>query len=165
MPRPRRRPAPTDSLAVSPFPDYSRQCPRKTIHDANKFPNWYAKPGNVARTAVGASSFKWAGITPQAPCTMNCSKNAPVASEAGRLKSGIGTRPVHSGIISRPSTHAIMIARLRPHDCEKAPKSVPPMMAPTFEIIVTVDASPGLKCNWAFKNVGRLSSVMVPASH
>jgi hypothetical protein len=43
------------------------------------FPSWYATPGKVARNAGGAISARWMGMTPHAPCTPNCTQNAPAA--------------------------------------------------------------------------------------
>src|SRR5208337_3493423 len=37
----------------------------------------------VARAALGDSSLRWAGITPQAPCTATCMTKAPSASSTG----------------------------------------------------------------------------------
>ena len=45
-------------------------------------PHWYAKPGKNPRSGPGESSLMCAGITPHAPCTMNCIRNAPSASSA-----------------------------------------------------------------------------------
>ena len=40
-------------------------------------------PGNVPRTSGGDNSFRCAGTIPQQPCTMNCMRKAPSASNIG----------------------------------------------------------------------------------
>ncbi len=91
-------------------------CP---FREASKFPSWYASPGNTALTGPGESSFRCAGITPQAPCTMNCIRNPPTASIAAVWLH------IHNGITGTASNDASTIVRLRPNLSDNAPKQYP----------------------------------------
>jgi hypothetical protein len=77
------------------------------------FPSWYVKPGNEDRKAGGESSFRWIGITPQAPWTKNCMKKP----DALRLLSPWGR--IHAGMRTPDTSAATMIARRRPKNWDR----------------------------------------------
>jgi hypothetical protein len=91
------------------------------IAESRTFPIWYATPGKVARNPGGLISASCMGITPQAPCTPNCTQNAPAASV---LKpDGM----IHSGMKTPLSiTNKIIVSR-RPICCEIEPAMAPPL--------------------------------------
>src|ERR1017187_331185 len=105
------------------------------MNDAQRFPSWYARPGNVPRTAAGDSSFRWAGTTPQAPWTANWIRNAPVARPATVLE------PIQGCIMGSARRAAAAMVLRRPNLWDIAPNRIPPAIAPmlaTIEIMETV---------------------------
>lgn len=44
--------------------------------DEARLPSWYDVPTTKVRKDPGDSSMRWMGMTPHAPWTQNCSKNA-----------------------------------------------------------------------------------------
>jgi hypothetical protein len=73
----------------------------------------------------GESSTRWMGITPQAPCTQNCSKKAAALTALELTK-------VYGYNSAPPIMEIKMIENRRPKICDAHPIKVPPVMAPRF---------------------------------
>ena len=123
------------------------------LPEAINTPSWYARPGKNPRSASGDSSLMCAGMTPQAPCTMNCIRNPP-ATISGRF--GANT---HIGMSKQPRSRAVTTARRRPLWSEKYPNANPPQIAPTMENAVRSDVRRGLKPCCCCRYVGYMSWV------
>src|SRR5581483_3760508 len=111
----------------------------------------YAKPGRNPRTESGDNSERCAGMIPQAPCTMNCSRNAPSTNNANDGANA------HKGTTAIAHSNATIMERLRPQRSEMNPNTTPPMIAPTIESAVIRTLSRGPNPQWRSRKVGYMS--------
>src|SRR6266436_2693768 len=87
-------------------------------------PQLVRQPRHQPRAASADSSFKCTGITPQAPCTPACIRNAAM------IITGSPPPNAHSGIIKSDKPIAAIMPLRRPATCERCPKIIAPTTAP-----------------------------------
>lgn len=105
------------------------------LAEDTRLPSWYDVPTTKVLKEPGDSSIRWMGMTPHAPCTQNCSKNAAAIIFLLPMK-------VYGYNSAPPITEIKIMLKRRPKIWEEYPTIVPPVMAPRFATTcVTVTAS------------------------